>query len=102
MNSLRQLSLRAWSPHRRRRSPPTSQARARRSRSRSIEWADAYKKENRQRSELSVDRLRRRHQRQIQAKTVRSAPPTPPLKAEQLEKDGLVQWPMVMGAIVRS
>ena len=23
-----------------------------------------------------------------------------PLKHEQLEKDGLVQWPMVMGAIV--
>src|SRR5258705_6492660 len=38
--------------------------------------------------------------KQIQAKTVTFGATDAPLKAEQLEKDGLVQWPMVMGAIV--
>src|SRR5262245_65351986 len=38
--------------------------------------------------------------KQIQAKTVTFGATDAPLKAEQLEKDGLAQWPMVMGAIV--
>src|SRR6476646_4528178 len=38
--------------------------------------------------------------KQIQAKTVTFGASDAPLKAEQLEKDGLAQWPMVMGAIV--
>jgi phosphate transport system substrate-binding protein len=38
--------------------------------------------------------------KQIQAKTVTFGATDAPLKAEQLEKDGFVQWPMIMGAIV--
>src|SRR5438552_471467 len=38
--------------------------------------------------------------KQIQAKTVTFGATDAPLKHETLEKDGLVQWPMVMGAIV--
>src|SRR6266436_6791901 len=38
--------------------------------------------------------------KQIEAKTVTFGATDMPLKVEQLEKDGLVQWPMVMGAIV--
>ncbi len=38
--------------------------------------------------------------KQIQAKTVTFGATDAPLKAEQLDKDGLAQWPMVMGAIV--
>jgi phosphate transport system substrate-binding protein len=38
--------------------------------------------------------------KQIEARTVTFGATDMPLKAEQLEKDGLVQWPMVMGAIV--
>jgi phosphate transport system substrate-binding protein len=38
--------------------------------------------------------------KQIQAKTVTFGATDAPLKAEQLDKDGLIQWPMVMGAIV--
>jgi phosphate transport system substrate-binding protein len=62
-------------------------------------WADAYKKEtgiglNYQSigSGAGV--------KQIQAKTVVFGATDAPLKVEQLDKDGLVQWPMVMGAIV--
>jgi phosphate transport system substrate-binding protein len=62
-------------------------------------WADAYKKE----SGAGVN-----YQsigsgagiKQIQAKTVTFGATDAPLKAEQLEKDGFVQWPMIMGAIV--
>jgi len=39
--------------------------------------------------------------KQIEAKTVTFGATDMPLKVEQLEKTGLVQWPMVMGAIVR-
>src|SRR6476660_9655506 len=53
-------------------------------------WADAYKKEIGSGAGI----------KQIQAKTVTFGATDAPLKAEQLEKDGLVQWPMVMGAIV--
>jgi len=38
--------------------------------------------------------------KQIQAKTVTFGATDAPLKGEQLDKDGLVQFPMVMGAIV--
>jgi len=38
--------------------------------------------------------------KQIEAKTVTFGASDMPLKVEQLDKDGLVQWPMVMGAIV--
>ena len=38
--------------------------------------------------------------KQVQAKTVTFGATDAPLKAEQLEKDGLAQWPMIMGAIV--
>jgi phosphate transport system substrate-binding protein len=62
-------------------------------------WADAYKKQ----AGAAVN-----YQsigsgagiKQIQAKTVTFGATDAPLKPEQLEKDGLVQWPMVMGAIV--
>jgi phosphate transport system substrate-binding protein len=62
-------------------------------------WADAYKKE----SGASVN-----YQsigsgagiKQIQAKTVTFGATDAPLKPDQLQKDGLAQWPMIMGAIV--
>ena len=62
-------------------------------------WADAYKKEtgnglNYQSSGSGAGI------KQIQAKTVTFGASDMPLKADQLEKEGLVQWPMVMGAIV--
>src|SRR4030088_1368595 len=38
--------------------------------------------------------------KQIEAKTVTFGATDMPLKVDQLEKDGLVQWPMVVGAIV--
>ncbi len=38
--------------------------------------------------------------KQIQAKTVTFGATDMPLKADALKKDGLVQWPMVMGGIV--
>jgi phosphate transport system substrate-binding protein len=62
-------------------------------------WADAYKKESgngvNYQSIGSGAGIK-----QIQAKTVTFGASDAPLKVEQLEKDGLVQWPMVMGAIV--
>jgi phosphate transport system substrate-binding protein len=62
-------------------------------------WADAYKKE-------SGDGVNYQSIgsgagiKQIQAKTVTFGATDMPLKADQLEKDGLTQWPMIMGAIV--
>jgi phosphate transport system substrate-binding protein len=38
--------------------------------------------------------------KQIEASTVTFGATDAPLKAEQLQKDGLSQWPMIMGAIV--
>src|SRR5918998_85182 len=38
--------------------------------------------------------------KQITAKTVDFGATDMPLKGEQLQKDGLVQWPMVMGGVV--
>jgi phosphate transport system substrate-binding protein len=62
-------------------------------------WADAYKKE----SGNSVN-----YQsigsgagiKQVEAKTVTFGATDAPLKADRLEKQGLAQWPMIMGAIV--
>src|ERR1700742_2007265 len=62
-------------------------------------WADAYKKETG--NGLNYQSIGSGAGiKQIQAKTVTFGASDAPLKAEQLEKDGLVQWPMVMGAIV--
>ena len=62
-------------------------------------WADAYKKETG--SGLNYQSIGSGAGiKQIQAKTVTFGATDMPLKPEQLEKDGLVQWPMVMGAIV--
>src|SRR6202048_1007674 len=62
-------------------------------------WADAYKKETgngmNYQSIGSGGGIK-----QIEAKTVTFGATDMPLKVDQLEKDGLVQWPMVMGAIV--
>ena len=62
-------------------------------------WADAYKKETG--NSLNYQSIGSGAGiKQIQAKTVTFGATDAPLKADQLEKDGLVQWPMVMGAIV--
>lgn len=62
-------------------------------------WADAYKKETG--NGLNYQSIGSGGGiKQIQAKTVTFGATDAPLKAEQLDKDGLVQWPMVMGAIV--
>jgi phosphate transport system substrate-binding protein len=62
-------------------------------------WADAYKKETS--NGLNYQSIGSGGGiKQIQAKTVTFGATDMPLKAEQLEKDGLAQWPMVMGAIV--
>ena len=62
-------------------------------------WADAYKKETNiglnYQSIGSGGGIK-----QIQAKTVTFGASDAPLKPEQLEKDGLVQFPMVMGGVV--
>ena len=62
-------------------------------------WADAYKKETG--NGLNYQSIGSGAGiKQIQAKTVTFGATDAPLKAEQLEKDGLLQWPQVMGAIV--
>jgi phosphate transport system substrate-binding protein len=62
-------------------------------------WADAYKKETG--NGLNYQSIGSGAGiKQIQAKTVTFGATDAPLKAEQLAKDGLSQWPMVMGAIV--
>ncbi len=62
-------------------------------------WADTYKKETNvglnYQSIGSGGGIK-----QIQAKTVTFGASDAPLKAEQLEKDGLIQFPMVMGGVV--
>src|ERR1700747_1991523 len=62
-------------------------------------WADAYKKESNNgvnyQSIGSGAGIK-----QIQANTVTFGATDAPLKADQLQKDGLAQWPMIMGAIV--
>src|SRR5881396_745369 len=62
-------------------------------------WADAYKKETG--NGLNYQSIGSGAGiKQIQARTVTFGATDAPLKFDQLEKDGLVQWPMVMGAIV--
>ena len=62
-------------------------------------WADAYKKETG--NGLNYQSIGSGGGiKQIEAKTVTFGASDMPLKGEQLEKDGLIQWPMVMGAIV--
>jgi phosphate transport system substrate-binding protein len=62
-------------------------------------WADAYKKDTG--NGLNYQSIGSGGGiKQIQAKTVTFGATDMPLKVEQLDKDGLVQWPMVMGAIV--
>jgi phosphate transport system substrate-binding protein len=62
-------------------------------------WADAYKKETG--NGLNYQSIGSGAGiKQIQAKTVTFGATDAPLKAEQLEKDGFAQWPMVMGGIV--
>lgn len=62
-------------------------------------WADAYKKE-------TGDGLNYQSIgsgagiKQIQSRTVTFGATDAPLRVEQLKKDGLVQWPQVMGALV--
>jgi phosphate transport system substrate-binding protein len=62
-------------------------------------WADSYKKETG--NGLNYQSIGSGAGiKQIQAKTVTFGATDAPLKPEQLAKDGLVQWPQVMGAIV--
>ena len=62
-------------------------------------WADAYKKETG--NGLNYQSIGSGAGiKQIQAKTVTFGATDMPLKAEELKKAGLVQWPMVMGGIV--
>ena len=62
-------------------------------------WADAYKKETG--NGLNYQSIGSGAGiKQIEARTVTFGASDMPLKAEQLDKNGLVQWPMVMGAIV--
>src|SRR4051812_7655331 len=62
-------------------------------------WADAYKKETG--NGLNYQSIGSGGGiKQIQAKTVTFGASDAPLKAEQLEKDGLVQFPTVMGGVV--
>ena len=62
-------------------------------------WADAYKTESG--NSLNYQSIGSGAGiKQIQAKTVTFGASDIPLKIEDLKKDGLVQWPMVMGGIV--
>ncbi|KWV45558.1 phosphate ABC transporter substrate-binding protein [Bradyrhizobium macuxiense] len=62
-------------------------------------WADSYKKDTgngvNYQSIGSGAGIK-----QIQANTVTFGATDAPLKSDQLQKDGLAQWPMIMGAIV--
>jgi phosphate transport system substrate-binding protein len=62
-------------------------------------WADAYKKETGNR--LNYQSIGSGGGiKQIKARAVVFAATDAPLKPAELQKDGLVQWPMVMGGIV--
>jgi phosphate transport system substrate-binding protein len=62
-------------------------------------WADAYKKETG--NGLNYQSIGSGAGiKQIQAKTVTFGASDMPLKPEQLEKDGLLQWPQAIGALV--
>jgi len=63
------------------------------------QWADGFKKESG--SAVNYQSIGSGAGiKQIQAKTVTFGATDKPLKVDELEKDGLAQWPMVMGAIV--
>jgi len=62
-------------------------------------WADAYKKESG--AGVNFQAIGSGAGiKQIQAKTVTFGATDMPLTVAQLDKDGLAQWPMIMGAIV--
>ena len=62
-------------------------------------WADAFKKESG--ADVNYQSIGSGAGiKQIQAKTVTFGATDMPLTVAQLEKDGLTQWPMIMGAIV--
>jgi len=62
-------------------------------------WADAYKKDTG--NGLNYQSIGSGAGiKQIKAKTVTFGATDAPLKPEELDKDGLAQWPMVMGGIV--
>ena len=62
-------------------------------------WADAYKKETG--NGLNYQSIGSGAGiKQIQAKTVTFGASDMPLKPEQLEKDGMIQWPQAIGALV--
>ena len=62
-------------------------------------WADAYKKETG--NGLNYQSIGSGAGiKQIQAKTVTFGASDMPLKPEQLEKEGMIQWPQAMGALV--
>src|SRR6201998_3538407 len=62
-------------------------------------WADAYKKDTG--SGVNYQSIGSGAGiKQVEAKTVTFGATDMPLKVDQLEKDGLAQWPMIMGAIV--
>jgi phosphate transport system substrate-binding protein len=62
-------------------------------------WADTYKKDSG--SGVNYQSIGSGAGiKQVEAKTVTFGATDMPLKVEQLEKDGLAQWPMIMGAIV--
>src|SRR5215469_14311297 len=62
-------------------------------------WADSYKKETG--NGLNYQSIGSGAGiKQIRAKTVTFGATDAPLQAKELDKDGLAQWPMVMGGIV--
>ncbi|MGA7810978.1 phosphate ABC transporter substrate-binding protein PstS [Bradyrhizobium sp.] len=62
-------------------------------------WADAFKKDSG--SNVNYQSIGSGAGiKQVEAKTVTFGATDAPLKSDQLEKDGLAQWPMIMGAIV--
>jgi phosphate transport system substrate-binding protein len=62
-------------------------------------WADSYKKDSG--SGVNYQSIGSGAGiKQVEAKTVTFGATDMPLKVDQLEKDGLAQWPMIMGAIV--
>ncbi|GKQ55068.1 phosphate ABC transporter substrate-binding protein PstS [Bradyrhizobium sp. Ce-3] len=62
-------------------------------------WADAYKKDSG--SGVNYQSIGSGAGiKQIEANTVTFGATDAPLKSDQLQKDGLAQWPMIMGAIV--
>ena len=63
-------------------------------------WADAYNKATGDQHQLPVGRLRRRHQADHAPRPSTSAPPTCRSTDDELAKDGLIQFPTVIGGVV--